>query len=306
MSTARLRELVARWLSLLDEHQRAVASYGFEEPERFRWQYTPGPRGGLFLEAMSTAQADAALAVLEAALSADAHAKARGIMALESVLRTIEQAQGRPGWQRRDPAHYWCAAFGDPAAEAFAWRVGGHHVCVHLTVVGETVSTLPLFLGANPATAPDGGRVLGAEEDAGYALLDALGADQRAAAVVSDEPPPDILTGNAVRAEIAAVPTGIGYADLTAGQRDLLGRLVGLYTGRPADVVPAELGAASFAWLGSVRPGEGHYYAVRAGSLLIELDNTQTGANHVHTVVRDARRDWGEDLLAGHYRASHR
>jgi hypothetical protein len=62
---------------------------------------------------------------------------------------------------------------------------------------------------------------------------------------------------------------------------------------------------ATFAWLGSTQPRDPHYYAVRAGSVLVELDNTQDGANHVHTVLRDVRRDWGEDLLAEHYRRSH-
>ena len=301
-----MRDLAARWLALLDEDQRAESSYPFADAERFRWQYTPGPRGGLFLDAMTPEQADAAMALLESGLSAGAFAKARAIMALEPVLRSLEQSVGRPGWERREAGHYWFAVFGSPSDEAWGWRVGGHHLCVHVTVVGTAVSALPLFLGANPATAPDGSRVLREEEDLAYALLHALSADQLAAAVVAGRPPPDILTGNEVRAALAALPTGIGYDDLTAGQRDHLGRLVGAYTGRPAGVVPVDLVAASFAWLGSTRPGEGHYYAVRAGSLLIELDNTQNGANHVHSVVRDVDRDWGEDLLAAHYRWAHR
>jgi hypothetical protein len=37
----------------------------------------------------------------------------------------------------------------------------------------------------------------------------------------------------------------------------------------------------------------------------VEYDNTQDGANHVHTVVRDVRRDWADDLLAAHYRTAH-
>jgi hypothetical protein len=300
-----MREYATRWLASLDDDQRARASYAFDDAERFRWRYTPGPRGGLFLDGMDAGQADAAMALLESGLSAGAFAKARGIIALEPVLRASEQAAGRPGWERREAGHYWFAVFGSPEDEAWGWRVGGHHLCVHVTVVGSAVAALPLFLGANPATAPDGTRVLAEEEDAGYTLLSSLAPDQLSAAVVSDRPPPDILTGNEVRAAIAAVPTGIGYDDLTAGQRELLSSLVGVYTGRPAAGVPVLLESASFAWLGSTRPGEGHYYAVRAGSLLVELDNTQNGANHVHTVVRDVERDWGEDLLAAHYRTAH-
>lgn len=304
--TEAAREAATAWLALLDDDQRAVASYPFDDAERFRWHYTPGPRGGLFLTAMTPPQADAAMALLESGLSAGAFAKARGIMALEPALRSLEQSVGRPGWERRDSGHYWFSVFGDPSDEVWGWRVGGHHLCVHVAVVGASTSALPLFLGANPATAPDGSRVLAEEEDLARALLGSLAAEQLAAAIVSDTPPPDILTGNEVRASIANVPTGIGYDDLTAGQRERLERLVGVYTGRPAGVVPVSMRSTSFAWLGSMQPGEGHYYAVRAGSLLIELDNTQNGGNHVHSVVRDVERDWGEDLLAAHYRSAHR
>ena len=56
---------------------------------------------------------------------------------------------------------------------------------------------------------------------------------------------------------------------------------------------------------GSDRPKHGHYYAIRGPRLLVEYDNTQNGANHIHAVWRDPTNDWGEDLLAAHYRAAH-
>ncbi|MGH3414353.1 MAG: DUF3500 domain-containing protein [Marmoricola sp.] len=301
----RMRSAAAEWLRLLDDDARAAATYGFDDLERFRWHYTPGTRGGLFLAGMSAAQRGAALLLLESGLSSRGHSRARAVMELESSLREIERSAGRPGWERRDPAHYWFAVFGDPAGAVWAWRMGGHHVCVHTTVVDEEVRVLPLFLGANPATAPDGTRVLAAEEDVAWALLESLTGEQRAVAVVSDEPPSDIITGNAVRAEVTAVPRGIRYADLTDPQRERLAELVGVFTDRPAADLPVDLEHATFAWLGSPRVGEGHYYAVHAGTLLLELDNTQNHANHVHTVVRDIRRDWGEDLLEAHYHAAH-
>ncbi|MBC7757935.1 MAG: DUF3500 domain-containing protein, partial [Phormidesmis sp. FL-bin-119] len=56
-----------------------------------------------------------------------------------------------------------------------------------------------------------------------------------------------------------------------------------------------------FSWAGSLKPGSGHYYRIQGGALLIEYDNTQNNANHVHTVVRDLSNDFGEDVLKGHY-----
>ena len=38
---------------------------------------------------------------------------------------------------------------------------------------------------------------------------------------------------------------------------------------------------------------------------LIEYDNTQNNANHIHSVWRDLTGDFGEDLLKEHYAATH-
>jgi hypothetical protein len=301
----RLRAAGLDFLTSLDDAQRASAGYPTADPERYRWQYTPGFRGGLPLQEMGEQQRDAAMSLLEAALSASGFVTARAIIALETVLGDIERRAGRPGWQRREPGHYWFSVFGSPDDARWSMRVGGHHLCVHVTVVAGRAAYVPVFFGANPATSPDGSRLLADEEDLGRSFLLGLEEDQRAAALVSDEAPADIVTGNAARAEITAVPTGIRYADLPPGQRERLAALVGVYARRTAEPVPIDLTEATFAWLGSPRPGEGHYYAIRAGSALIEYDNTQDGANHIHTVVRDVSRDWGEDLIAEHHARHH-
>ena len=62
----------------------------------------------------------------------------------------------------------------------------------------------------------------------------------------------------------------------------------------------AGLAPITFAWAGSDEPGRGHYYAVRGPEFLIEYDNTQNDANHIHAVWRDLERDWGADALAAH------
>ena len=289
--------------------QRNLLCHPWNSPERRRWQYTPGPRPGLALADLDEDQRSAALDLLRSGLSDDGLATARAVMELEAVLRDLERQQGEAGYERRHPDHYWFAVFGDPSNHGgpWAWRVGGHHVCVHATVVEEAVVVLPLFLGANPAVTPSGSRLLAAEEDLGRELVLSLTDSQRPAAVLADEAPSDILTGNAARAEIGAVPTGLAYADLTAPQQSVFERLLAVYVGRgtPPAAVPVRLHEATFAWLGGTAQGEGHYYALRAGSLLVELDNTQDGANHVHTVVRDVERDWGEDLLRSHYADRH-
>jgi hypothetical protein len=299
-------EAAGALLELLPPERRADLWLPWESPARVRWQFTPGSRPGLALADMDAAQRDAALDLLRTALSERGFATARAVMALESVLRGLEERSGTDGFERRHPSHYWFAVFGTPGGEhPWGWRVGGHHVCVHATVVGGSSVVLPLFLGANPAVAPDGSRLLAEEEDLGRQLVLSLDGGQRAQAVLSDEAPADILTGNATRADVSAVPVGIGYDDLDPAQQARLAALLDWYAGRGRPAAQARAEDATFAWLGGTGPGQGHYYALRSGSVLIELDNTQDGANHVHTVLRDVRRDWGEDLLAQHYARSH-
>jgi len=61
-----------------------------------------------------------------------------------------------------------------------------------------------------------------------------------------------------------------------------------------------------FAWAGSVEPGQGHYYRIQSPSFLVEFDDTQDNANHIHSVWRDFQGDFGLDLLKEHYQSSHR
>jgi hypothetical protein len=56
-----------------------------------------------------------------------------------------------------------------------------------------------------------------------------------------------------------------------------------------------------FAWMGPVQRRGGHYYRIQGPSFLIEYDNTQNDANHIHAVWRDFAGDFGPDVLAEHY-----
>ena len=317
----RMAEAARRWLDSLESPQRAQASMRFDSDERYVWDYRPVPHQGVALKDMIAAQREAAMALLDASLSLRGAVRVRAIMALEPILAEIERAAGADNVLRRDPTLYWFAVFGEPGgADPWAWRVGGHHVAVHITVVDrDFVSMTPLFFGANPATVPHGPhaglRTLAAEEDLARELLARLEADQKAIAVVAAVAPADILTQNYRSADPDAVPVGLAFAKLHGEQREALVRLVRHYVERAAPEVAAVewrkieaagLEAITFAWAGPEARGQGHYYAVRGPRFLIEYDNTQNDANHIHSVWRDFTHDWGEDLLAAHYAASHK
>jgi hypothetical protein len=318
---AAARRAVIDWLGTLDEGRRARATFPFEGPERFVWQYTPGLRSGLSLGDMDHTQRAAAWAVADVALSARAASEVRAIVDLEPILGELERRTGRTGFPRRDPERYWFAVFGDPGADdgsPWAWRLGGHHVAVNLAVIGDRLITgAPSFLGANPATVPDGTmagrRALDGEERLARALLDALSAGERGVAIVDPVAPPDIHSGHGRRAALGRIPIGIRHDDLSPVARSTLEALIRHYVDRSrADLAEAawsaihtDLGAATFAWAGPTTPGRGHYYAVLGPRFLIEYDNTQDDANHIHSVWRDLLDDWGEDSLRAHYRAAH-
>jgi hypothetical protein len=302
--------------------QREAAVFGFDDPERFVWEFRPGDRQGLALRDMEPAQRNAAMRTLHPVLSARGAREATAVIALETVLGVIEREAGRSNWSRRDPLLYWFAVFGDPvgrAGEPWMWRVGGHHVAIHMTVLdGEVVGSSPSFLGANPAVIPAGPRAgertLTGEETLARELVNGLPAVGRTVAIVDPVAPPEILTSNAARADPGRVPRGLAHSDMPPESQARLEGLIRHYLGRAADDIASAdwrravadgLAETTFAWAGPTEPGRGHYYAVRGPRLLIEYDNTQNGANHIHTVWRDIANDWGDDTLAAHYRASH-
>lgn len=317
----RMADAARRWLDSLAAEQRARAVFPFDSDERFVWDYRPRPRQGLALQDMTAPQRDCAAALLDAGLSARGAGEVRAIMALEPILAEIERAIGRATSSIRNSLLYWFAIFGEPGGRTpWAWRIGGHHVSVHVTLVDAAfVAVTPLFFGSNPATVPHGPhagqRTLGAEQDLARELLGQLRAPQKAIAIVAAVAPADILTQNYRRADPNAVAQGVAYEQLDGAQRQALARLVRHYVERAApDIAAVEwqrieaagLDRVTFAWAGPEARGHGHYYAVRGPRFLIEYDNTQNEANHIHAVWRDFTNDWGEDLLAAHYAESHR
>lgn len=321
VTARRMAEAATAWLDSLGSQQRAQASFPFNGDERYQWSYTPGPRKGLPLQAMTAAQRNAALRLFEAGLSARGAASAQQIIAHEAILRETERIEQRPSVDDRDPELYYFSVFGVPGgSEPWGWRANGHHLALHFAVVGDAlVSPAPLFFGANPAEVhhgPERGtRILAAEEDLARALLGSLEPAQTLLAIVDPVAPDDILTKNYRMADPTAVPHGIAYAGLSGPQRGHLVSLVRHYIERTAHELSAHawarieragLDALTFAWAGSAERGQGHYYAINGPTFLIEYDNTQNQANHIHSVWRDLTHDWGEDLLAAHYAHAHR
>ena len=310
----RLAEAAGSLLDSLNSAQRSVVALPFDEEVRQRWRYTPGRRAGLSVAEMGRHPAKAAHRLLATALGLTAYAQATTIMGLEDVLDTLEGGRGD-----RHAGDYWLAVFGEPGeGEVWGWRFEGHHVSVNYTLAGQEVVGAPLFLGANPAALRQGDtavlRPLGQEEDLARALVESLPGRQRARAVIDDQAPDDIVSGTQSRLAGQLEPMGLPASDMAGQSADLLGQLIATYIGRlPKDLASARwarleeagLGHFHFAWAGETQPGRPHYYRVQGPRFLVELDNTQDGANHVHTVMRDPEDDFGHDLLRAHRQVGH-
>ncbi|MPZ95034.1 MAG: DUF3500 domain-containing protein [Propionibacteriales bacterium] len=312
----RMREAATAFTDALTAGQRDEATARFDIPDHDRWTYLPGPRPGLAIAALDDEQRGLAFDLLATAYSTRGHTDALAVVRVESIRRELQQS----GTQTVDPytdLRYWVRVLGDPrGAEPWAWRVNGHHLAAHATVVGDQVTGTPQFFGAEPARVPTGPhtgfRPLAREEDLARRLVDALGNDQRRVAVSGPVAPRDIRTRFDPVASTAVVPPGLRHDQMDREQRDLLEAVVRQYLDRAAgpvadrawtDILDAGRGEVAFTWAGDTAPGAGHYYAVTGPSFLLEYDNTQDDANHIHSVWRDLRHDWGGDLLAQHYAA---
>jgi hypothetical protein len=341
----RMGDAATNWLAALRPEQRAKATFDFDdEQQRTDWAYFPRNHAGLPLHEMDIKQQKLAHVLLTSALSLHAYAKVTAIMALESVLNVIEGRRGDavrdPGryffsvfgtppddrWGWRVEGHHVVLNF---------TVVDGRAVSPTPIFLGANPAQVRR--ANHPATRP-----CGEEEDAARELLALFDDQQRAIATICPVAPPDFVLMNlpavpesilpgeagalafiqrdfdamtqtdreALRFE-RAQPRGLAGRDMTPAQRSMLSALVDVYVSRlPDDLASLARGSIAvddvhFAWAGSDKRGDAHYYRLQGSTFLVEYDNTQDGANHVHAVWRDAAADFGADLLRGHVRAAH-
>jgi len=314
-SSSVMETAAKNFLNSLTPEQRAKATYKFEDDQRFDWHFIPKPRKGLPLREMTTFQTKLAHGLLAAGLSQHGYIKAVSIMSLEDVLRIIESDNG----ERRNPEKYYFSVFGIPSdSGTWGYRVEGHHLSQNFTVVNGKVIDGPSFFGANPAEVRQGPRkglrTLVGEDDLGIDLIHALDEQQQKVAIVDPKAYADILTSASRKAALQGQPSGLAASKMIANQFDALMALMEVYARNVSDELAEgrteQINKAGrniyFAWSGSINSNEPHYYRVQTPSFLIELDDTQDDANHIHSVWRDFDGDFGRDLLRERDYARHR
>ncbi|MBV9204758.1 MAG: DUF3500 domain-containing protein [Actinobacteria bacterium] len=336
-TAGRMRRAAAGFLAALTGEQRKRACFPFGG-ERRDWSFLPArERAGLPAGALDDGQRRLAHELILTGASMPGYTKVVSVMAMEHVLRALAPEHA----DLFDPEQYCFRVFGSPGEQAWGWQLAGHHVSLNFTVVdGRYVSPTPCLLGSQPAAygtlAP-----LADDEELGYRLVNSLEGAQRRAAIIHHRPPPDLATrivpriGEVERPDpvfapepdyvlseeerdilsyVRRAPKGVAASSLNQPQFDLLSELVGAFARRLPDELAgaqmhelesAGMGNLTFAWAGSTERGRRHYFRIQGPALLIEHDNTQGAGNHIHSAWRNPADDFGDDVLAGHYRRHH-
>src|SRR3954447_2366489 len=144
-ATSRTVAATEAFLATLDDAQREQVTYDFDSDEKSGWSNFPVPvvaRPGLPFSDMTEEQQQAAMAILQAALSEEGYKKTVGIIVGDQVLAE----EDNPDLFGLD--FYGPAIFGTPSeTEPWSLQFNGHHLGLNLTVSGQDNVLTPSFVG---------------------------------------------------------------------------------------------------------------------------------------------------------------
>jgi len=303
-STAAIVAAAEKFLGALDDAQRGKLVFDFkDDAQRRRWSNLPTPifkRTGLRMGDLTKPQRDAALAVLEAALSPQGYAKVLQIIDADEILKN---SSGETMFGRDQ---YYISFLGPPStAESWMIQFGGHHLGLNITLVGERRTLAPSHTGAQPAIYELEGktvRPLGRESDRAFALLSSLNEGQRKQAILSFQIR-DLVLGPG-RDGQTIQPEGIKGSGLSEKQGQMLLDLASEWTGiMPEAVAKAKMDEMKkniaetwFAWSGPTEKGRAAYFRIQGPTVIIEYAPQRLGGDptkHIHTIYRDPTNDYG-------------
>lgn len=304
------------FIDSLTKDQKSRIMLELEDERRTDWHFFPWTmfeREGVSVSELSESQRLLLDAHLREHLSESGFMRVKNTMSLEKVL---QEMGGDPEY--RDPEKYYIAFYGNPARDkVWAWALEGHHISLNFTIVDSKVSYTPKFFGANPAEIRTGSRKgernFQKEEDLAFELLQSLDSSKREIAIFSEKTFGDIVSLVKTRVD-PMKPEGLNLSKMNDAQKKILWELIDAYLSdmppvlakkRSMQIRGEEESLIYFGWAGADHMGEPHYYRIQGKTFLIEFDNTQNDANHIHTVWRDFDGDFGRDLMREHYANEH-
>ena len=286
--------------------QLKQCTFAYADEERLNWHFIPRERKGLPLKDLEGDALKAARTFIHSGLTEVGYDQTLNIMSLEEVLYLLEGGERDYRRDRRDPGKYYLSIFGEPSDKGlWGWRLEGHHISLNFSLKdGKVVSSTPEFFGANPGTIDAGLerqiRVLGPEEDIARQILKLCTPEQQQIAWVSKTPPKEVPGPGAPQAEVGPA-VGLPYAKMSADQKKLLQELLSEYLKnlpmsieqeRRAEIEQAGLDHIHFAWWGESELHQAHHYRLQGPTFVIEYNNVQNNANHVHSMYRSLKGDF--------------
>ncbi len=262
------------------------------------------PRPGVQLGSLSSSQREAAMHLLQVLLSDMGYEKIMEIMGSDQAL-----ADGGTNFASGKD-RYTLAIFGTPdPLKPWMIEFGGHHLGLNVVIAGAQGTLTPTLTGAQPSVYQSGGktvRVLAAENDKAFNLLDALNESQRKKAILNYEVN-DLVLGPGHDGEVI-VPEGLKGSDMTPVQKEMLIDLIAQWAGiinnayvQPRmEEIKAGINDTYFAWSGPTthQPGKNgsSYYRIQGPKVIIEFSPQGVGGDptmHVHTIYRDPLNSYG-------------
>ena len=308
--SSKTEKVANQFLNSLSETQKLKTIVDFEEDSRTKWHFFPSTmysREGIPLKELNGMQKELLQKLLRTYLNVSGYNKANDAIEAEGILNDLENNSSM-----RDTGLYYVTFYGTPnKKKPWGWGFEGHHLSLNFTINDNKISYVPMFFGASPAIYKDK-RFLKEEEDIALELVNSLDKMQRSIALISDTPFDDIVSGN--KTKITPLKTeGLSVSEMNDVQQRILFRLIRQYissmpenltNARMKTIEAEEIQNIHFAWAGLTELKEPHYYKIQGKSFLIELDNTQNNANHIHSIWRNFDGDFGRDLIKEHYKNS--
>ncbi len=297
----------ARLHATLPADQQKKLHYEFSDPERLNWHFIPKERNGIVLRDIDGTARAAAEELVKAGLSAAGYAKTLQLRSLEEVLYLFEGGEEDYRRERRHTHKYHVTVFGSPAPTGtWGWRFEGHHLSLNFVIRdGVVISSTPEMIGANPALIDAGPgrrlRILSSREDLARGILQGCTEAGKKQMWISDKAPDDIRGAALPQAPVEQA-VGLRFADMSPDQQKLFRQLLGEYlSAMPAQVVRDRLQAIEKAgmddirmgWWGEAEPNRRHHYVIQGKTFIIEYNNTQNDANHIHCIWRNLEGDFG-------------
>jgi hypothetical protein len=302
----KMADSAAQFVAALTPDFRKQVQYGYDDPERLNWHFIPRDRHGVGLWDLSGETRKDAEELVKAGLSAAGYEKTLQVRSLEEVLYLFEGGTEEERRVKRHPHKYFVTIFGTPGATGlWGWRFEGHHLSLNFSIRdGVIISSTPEFFGANPGVLEGGPgrslRVLGRREDLARQILHACSDAQRKLMWISTDAPDDIRGAGTPQAVVSEA-AGLRFSEMSVEQQGLLRELIGEYlSAMPLEVIRDRMQAIEksgmenirIGWWGGPDRNQRHHYVIQGDSFVIEYNNTQNEANHVHAVWRSLTGDF--------------